>query len=372
MGRKIAVKRLTASDLTFFEWQFRNNNAGNQKAINLNADVFIEKLYPNIPELITSEDGRLSIDLFIYGPGLGVEYNLQRKIVKLPSYKNFRLNGEFVLNPVNEPNRFNVLIPEDIAIFEFLGDIRPAAAKLVLLAQSNEEDKNLHAAFNALLGTKKMVQLTATELTSIINTSKPKEEHPINELNLDIDLEDAALGGKTGTERLLRRPSGRRVSRRDLYRARENADRVGDCGEAFVSSFLRQLKTEGVITDYQQVSIDNAISPYDFELHVNESIILADAKSTEGEFERAFHVSMNELLQMANGGKQYDIYRVYDMTETTAHLRIARDIGEFARNVLDVISKLPNGVTPDGISIKPKVLKFEDKVYKLSLNTDEE
>ena len=40
MLKKLAVKRLTASDLTFFVWHFRNQPAGNQKAINLNADVF--------------------------------------------------------------------------------------------------------------------------------------------------------------------------------------------------------------------------------------------------------------------------------------------------------------------------------------------
>lgn len=39
MSTKIAVKKLTASDLTFFEWHFKNRNAGNQKAINLNRNV---------------------------------------------------------------------------------------------------------------------------------------------------------------------------------------------------------------------------------------------------------------------------------------------------------------------------------------------
>ena len=41
MLKKLALKRLTASDLTFFEWHYRSRNAGNQKAINLNTDVFI-------------------------------------------------------------------------------------------------------------------------------------------------------------------------------------------------------------------------------------------------------------------------------------------------------------------------------------------
>lgn len=43
---RIAVKTLTGSDLTLFEWHFRNKNAGNQKSINLNANIFIDELYP--------------------------------------------------------------------------------------------------------------------------------------------------------------------------------------------------------------------------------------------------------------------------------------------------------------------------------------
>ena len=44
MVDRIVLKRLTASDLTFFKSLFRTLSAGNQKAINLNADVFVEQL----------------------------------------------------------------------------------------------------------------------------------------------------------------------------------------------------------------------------------------------------------------------------------------------------------------------------------------
>jgi hypothetical protein len=92
MIRKLAIKRLTASDLTLFEWHFRNQAlGGNQKAINLNADVFIDKLYPGLPEIAAKTGGKIPLDLFIYGPGLEPEYNLQRKIVKFGTYKNWRL-----------------------------------------------------------------------------------------------------------------------------------------------------------------------------------------------------------------------------------------------------------------------------------------
>ena len=82
MISKFSIKRLTKSDLTLFEWHFRTIKAGNQKAINLNANVFIDKLFPSLPELSYSHSGRFPLDLFVYGPGLEPELNLQRKIIK--------------------------------------------------------------------------------------------------------------------------------------------------------------------------------------------------------------------------------------------------------------------------------------------------
>ncbi|MEM0941187.1 MAG: hypothetical protein AAGI25_15585 [Bacteroidota bacterium] len=109
MSRKLALKRLTGSDLTLFEWQFRTINKGNQKSINLNANIFVEKLYPLLPQLADEKDGRIPIDLSIYGPGLNRLDNLQRKIIKGETYKNWRLNGEFIYNRPETPDRYNIL-----------------------------------------------------------------------------------------------------------------------------------------------------------------------------------------------------------------------------------------------------------------------
>jgi hypothetical protein len=73
MTSKLALKRLTASDLTIFKWHFENKPAGNQKAINLNADVFIQKLYPSVPLIIEEKQGTLPVNLYIYGPGVSSE-----------------------------------------------------------------------------------------------------------------------------------------------------------------------------------------------------------------------------------------------------------------------------------------------------------
>ena len=49
MPRQFAAKKLTRSDLTLFEEQFRKQNAGNQKSINLNRRVFVDLMLRTAP-----------------------------------------------------------------------------------------------------------------------------------------------------------------------------------------------------------------------------------------------------------------------------------------------------------------------------------
>jgi hypothetical protein len=132
--KKLALKRLTKSDLTIFEWHFRNRNAGNQKSINLNADVFVNELYPAVPAAALTNGNEMPVSVSIFGPGVKTELPLARKIIKGAAYKNWRLNGEFIFNPAGDPERFNVLVPGDLAVMEFLGEARPTSLRMFLLA----------------------------------------------------------------------------------------------------------------------------------------------------------------------------------------------------------------------------------------------
>src|SRR5579864_7841232 len=176
---KLALKRLTASDLTFFEWHFRHHNAGNQKAINLNRDVFVDELYPALPDVAEEKSGRIPLDLSVFGPDGKPELNLQRKIVKFGTYKNWRLNGEFIHNPQTDPERFNGLKPDDIAIFEFFGAVVPVSSRLILVGASYPKDVALHASLNTLLGNNAMVSLTIDELARIVENPSIGEDHPV-------------------------------------------------------------------------------------------------------------------------------------------------------------------------------------------------
>lgn len=374
MLRKLAVKRLTASDLTFFEWQFRNRNSGNQKAINLNADVFIDKLYPGLPTAAYAAQGSLPLALSVYGPGLEGEYSLQRKVTKGPTYKNWRLNGEFIHNPEGNPDRFNVLVSGDIAVFEFFGDIRPESARVVLLASGASEDASLHRAFDGTVSTRpSMVSLTPNRLARIVRESHVPNDHPIVEfVSLAAAAEAVSIGNVEKITSLRSAPTIRRVPRDLLLRARSNADRVGELGELFVNSHLTTLRSDGVVTDFEWTSRDNAASPYDFRFRSGDEWILVDAKATELDFDSRIYVSLSELRQMGYGAEKYELYRVYDMGDTTARLRVAENVRSWARDVVEALERLPEGVRANGVSILPSTLDFGPEVGVEMLEEGEE
>ena len=371
---KLAAKRLTASDLTFFEWHFRNHPAGKQKSINLNADVLVGKLYPGLPEVARENDGKILLDLYIYGPGLKGPFNLPRKIIKRKAYKNWRLDGEFVDNPSDDPDRFNVLKPGDIVVFEFEEDTIPHTVRAVFVAREIREDGALHARLDELLSEHSMVSLTVQELSQAVQAADLDEEHPIRQLMLDVsinrDLEDAVLGGSMGAQRLLR-DMRRRVPAAKMRLARQQIEEVGQLGEELVDAYLLRLKKAGCIRDYEWVSRDNAIAPYDFLVQESDSSeTFIDVKTTEKEFDRTIHLSTNELKQI-QAVPRYRIYRVYAIEGSRAALRISGDLNELAENVLSVSQQLPEGVAIDGISLSPSRLKFGDEI-EIRVTDDED
>ena len=369
--KKLAIKRLTKSDLTLFEWQFRHRPAGNQKAINLNADVFIDALYPSLPELAKRLEGKIPLDLFLYGPGHAPELNLQRKIIKISSYKNWRLNGEFIYE---QPERFQVLESDDLAIMEFVGEGLPNMARVVFLAKAVVEDAGLHERLSNLLpGSRSMAVIGEAGLRAEVLAADVDDDHPIHELLLEEALEDAAFSGVEGTRKLLARRQGRKISKADLLRARERADEIGTVGEELVNAHLTERQRTGSIREFTWASLANSVAPYDFEVeNTDGSRLRIDVKSTTGTFERVFHVSVAELRKMAETDCLYRIYRVFELADGTGQLRISDPVQPLAAEILAALGGLPDGVTPDSVSISPTKLVFGPASPLELLDTNEE
>lgn len=375
MPERLALKRLTRSDLTLFETKYRMIGAGNQKAINLNADVFISDLYPLAPTIAPGQDNEIRLALSILGPDGKPEDRMTRKIIKNPTYKNWRLNGEFISNPEDDPTRYDTLQPDDLAIMSFDGEPVPTTLKLCLISQTGAADAALHAELFGLLGNRSMIPITSEILLGAADRASTAPDHPAraftSDLVIEAAVEDAALGGEAGVRTL--RSRGRRLSAADLAKARANASAVGRDGEGLVNALFQEMISSGQLNAAVWVADSNAISPYDFRLTLPSSeIINVDVKSTSGPFENEIHISMAEIIEAATRPEQYDIYRVFELNDDGGKLRIAHGIGEFAKTVITALDALPAAVRCDSFSVNVAALTWEPETYVARPSGEEE
>ena len=362
MISKLALKRLTASDLTFFEWHFRNRNAGNQKAINLNADVFTGQLYPQLDIIVRERQNKVGIDLWIAGPAAAEPVNLQRKIIKGTRYKNWRLDGEFIYNPEGAPERFNVLRPGDMALLGFEGELAPDTVTLVLVGQDAPQDQSLFRGLDDVLATRRMITVEGDTLGELCDQLGVPQSHPVWLLVSDEDLAEAAMGQAPAVDRLLTRPRSTSLSQEDLRAARRAAEETGRLGEELVDYHLGECLAAGEVAEYVWVSDINAVSPYDFRIRKTGPWEKLEIKTTGGDFSREFYVSLNELREMAHGEEEYLIGRVYEASREGAKLRYSQELRAYGRSILDAFSSLPAGVMPNGVTIRPDEAMFGEEI----------
>jgi hypothetical protein len=341
-----------------FRPYFTRNPQAKQKAINLNADVFIDIFYPT---LRSSHEARYRVDLRIFGPGLAGEYPLQRKVIK--EQKNWRLDGELVENPPEEPGRFDLIMPDDLAIVVFDGVI-PDIISLYLISSSNAFDEALHAVLkNEVADERKSMKSIDLEfLRRVVQQVQLDESHPLRNLLSENVLEDAAQNGISGIDKLQRRASTRRITQEVLQQARENAAYTGKAGEEIVNTYFSQMEVRHEIESFEWVSELNAISPFDFVIKRNDKEVFVDVKATTGSFDNPLHISYNELLKMREAD-YYELYRIYELSESSAWLRIARNLKQFADQLLPAFEQLQEGVSVDSISVRPTILNFENAIH---------
>src|SRR5207249_3129525 len=125
---------------------------------------------PSLPASPQALTGRLPVDLFIFGPGLAGELNIQRKIVKGDTYKNWRLNGEFVQE---QSTRFQPLVENDLVLLEFSGEIVPDQIRALFVSSRLADDTSLFAELERALPISRhaMRTLTGEELGGLIQAA---------------------------------------------------------------------------------------------------------------------------------------------------------------------------------------------------------
>lgn len=369
MLRKLALKKLKKSDLTFFKSYFHSHDKAKQKGFNLDSQLIEGEFFPGLKTLLKPLPKKSAlVALTFMGPGLAPAYPLARKI-KIDA-KNLRLNGELVHDPDDQPGRFDALQEDDFVLLEFGGSPLPDAVGAVLISAGVAEDAALHAQFMKLLPhkTDSMCAISEEELQRAIDVASPPASHPVRDWLEPELLEAVATGNTAAVEAVIKRRPGRGMSATELKAAKSSAERTGEIGEELLDAFFMSGK-DPLVSTHEWISQDNAISPFDFL--VNEpggAIRHVDAKSTSGRFDTSLYLSTAEIHHALTSGVPYDIYRLHGVKETGAKLRIARDIRKQLEPVVEVLSSLPEGVSVDSLSFKPAYFSFDAE--ESSIETD--
>lgn len=375
---RFAIKRLSRSDLTFFEYQFRRQQAGNQKSINLNRNVFVDIIFPAAGADAGGTAKQYPVPVTIYGPGLRSQsHKLTRKVIAAGgSQKNWRLNGEFVPDPDFDKQRYHDLSEHDVAVFGFEGaNGLPTAVYMVLLSQAEAVDTPLLDQAATVMGGRSMAELSARDLSGLVQASPAN--HPIRELletERDEALQEAALGSADGVAKLLRHPSSRRMTAEALAKARQAAEASGRNGEVLVDIWLRKQMRDGRLASVDWVAETNAVNPWDFSVsQTGGDRLRVEVKSTSGPFDRAIHISQAEILAAAAAGaERTDIYRVFALSPEGGWLRVCKDIRKTAAAIAGAAGNFPAGVVPDGYSIEPITIGTWEDAFEVRFNDDED
>ena len=368
MADRIAIKKLTASDCTQFEAVFRKIGAGNQKSINLNAEVLTGQFYPSLASIALDTDNEVPLPILIFGPAGKGLHKLTRKIIKNPTYKNWRLNGEFISGPPGDMARYDEIKPGDLAVMIFKGVSSPTQMELVLVSQDDPKDVALHRALAKLFGNKSMISVSADQIAAAAAAASTPDSHPIYiaaaDPDMDSALEDAAQSGISGTTKLLVNKGIKKVSASELAKARIKAERTGLDGEGLVNAYLTSKVVDKTIASYAWISSGHAVSPYDFELFtLTSQRELIDAKTTTGPFENVVHLSLSEVIE-ASGNVPYRLYRVFEINEDGGKLRISEDIREVAKIIKAIHeTHMPEGIRVDGFSFTTATFKWGAEEY---------
>lgn len=367
--RKLAIKKLKGSDLSFFKTYFTKHPQTKQKGFNLDAKLLEGKFYPGLKEQLNPLPKKAAhVDLTLMGPGLAAPYTLARKI-KIDA-KNFRLNGELVHDPEDQAGRFDILKVDDFALFEFGGNPLPDTVSAVLIAANHTEDAALHELFKLMLPNKtdSMCLVTEEKLNALIDAASPADGHPIRDwLSADL-VEGVAVGDSAAVDVINKRRAGRGMSAAALKGAKATAERTGELGEELLDAYLSSAGlTQGI--SHAWTSQENAISPFDFLVTTADGQTRhVDAKSTAAKFETPLYLSTAEIRHALSSEVPYDIYRLYEVKETGANLRIARDIKKSLEDLQTALQALPKGVRVDSLAFEPKFFNFDAEVLRIDVD----
>lgn len=198
-------------------------------------------------------------------------------------------------------------------------------------------------------------------LSYIENTIDFSTQNILKELEIETQIP-----GKLITEKKIRKY--------DIQRAQSLFSAIGKMGEEFVAEYFNKLKFDNKIKNYTWVNLSSESGyPYDFWYQDNfDNVIYLDVKTTKFNFEQKVIYSDKEINYALSKPKNYyNIYRIYNLTDNDAKLRICENCVSYFdlinKNILDfqcTLGDIDTNVQSINIAFKPTIkdLNFGNEI----------
>jgi len=352
----VAAKILKTSELTLFRSQFdKHKDTSKQKALNLNAGVFIKRFYPGLRE----HTKKIPVTLDLRGPGGQPTAVHAQSATLLKQQKNWRLNGRLIEEPPEGEPRYGDLAVNDIAVIGFEGTTWPERVTMLLVSQSLDEP--LHSAIRECLpqlsDKNSMHVLSDVDLTNLVNIQGCEGLEGFLSANT---VEDALYGQPSPA---MGDGRGLPITPEAVTRRSEHAGKTGQLGEEAFEHWLKETRHEA--DSFEWVSKNHAYAAFDFIVHRPlwegscGGLTHIDVKTTRGDGKARIHMSLAEV-NFAAEHPGYRIGRISMMTEDTAEVSILAGISELCGRIREGLEgALPNQVRVDGFNLLPEELQLE-------------
>jgi hypothetical protein len=355
---KVAIKSLTASDLSLFK---RHAERASQRAIALDGHVFVDDFYPGLRESFE----QVCVSLGVIGPGGNGPRQLSRRLQRLRGSRNWHLGGELIYDSDDEPARYSALAVGDYCVLAFEGAGRPTVVTLVLV--SVREDSRLHEAISnrfSFTGADALVAVPEALVAELQSATKGAyaEVHPLEVLGYRDTVEDVLFGSRV-PPRKARQWSTHLLpmSHTDLRRQLLAAEESGEWGEDLFGMWL--IATGHGAETIEWVARTQVRSVFDYEVLSAQWIegaphLFVIVKTTSGPVERPIHLSGAEL-RFAASVENCRIARLYGLGGGQPRLRILSGVMHVAQRVIAGLRHLPEGVSAESIQIDSGMFETE-------------
>jgi len=158
----------------------------------------------------------------------------------------------------------------------------------------------------------------------------------------------------------------------DINRAKAIYKEVGQKGEELVAEYFKNLKRNRQIKDYCWVNSSSESGyPYDFHYQdLADNVIYLDVKTTKYDFEQKIIYSDKEIdFAISQPTGCYNIYRVYNLTDDGANLRICKNCSSHLRSISENIKKFQDNLSCINTKTQAINLSFEPTIKLLKFGS---